>query len=356
MGTTHSSLNKVCLQPAIVQTNHFGNSTSEQTPKVIVVTTVTPASILQTVVKMDSHNIFYTVDGHGTQTSYHLRRRHHHHHHHSNSNHTLPRLSDHFQQSTPATSAMHSNSTGLAPSVFQSNSNRSIDPLSTSSSPSLPQGLPSCNSTPTHSHNHLTSTLSSPVSFDSHSHSSIGSNSNGILCTDVSNRGQTSFISIARNNNARLSKRTLLQGFSSSAAHYPNDSDSNLDLLDSIAKMHPQAALVITDDDMDHAACYCFDRGGGNYTPLVPIDRLPADVLGLLPARVTSDENMIVLPEPRLAGDAATNQTIAKFADLAVTVSSYSPFVSRDCDARLLGSNKLQQGLIFTLAAPHCAK
>lgn len=84
--------------------------------------------------------------------------------------------------------------------------------------------------------------------------------------------------------------------------------------------MHPPTGIVICDGDMDNASYYCFDRGNGQFTPLIPLDQLPVDILGL-PARVASEENMIVLPEPRLAGDVADNQALAKFAELAVTVS-----------------------------------
>lgn len=72
---------------------------------------------------------------------------------------------------------------------------------------------------------------------------------------------------------------------------------------------------------MDNVAYYCLDRGNGQFTPLIPLDQLPVDILGL-PARVASDENMIILPEPRLPGDVANNQALAMLVDLAVTVSS----------------------------------
>lgn len=84
--------------------------------------------------------------------------------------------------------------------------------------------------------------------------------------------------------------------------------------------MHPHAGIVISDDDMNHASFYCFDRGNGQFTPLVPLDQLPTDILGL-PARINSDENMIILPEPRLPGDVADNQALVQLGDLSATVS-----------------------------------
>lgn len=105
---------------------------------------------------------------------------------------------------------------------------------------------------------------------------------------------------------------------------YPNATDhSNFAAAvnhNTTATMHPTTGLVIRDGDMDHASYYCFDRGNGQFTPLIALDQLPADIMLGMPARVASDENMIILPEPRLPVDAADNQALAKFADLSVTV------------------------------------
>ncbi|KAL2289746.1 hypothetical protein FJTKL_01073 [Diaporthe vaccinii] len=65
--------------------------------------------------------------------------------------------------------------------------------------------------------------------------------------------------------------------------------------------MHPQTGKIIADADMDHAMSYCFDRGGGQYTRLVPVDMLPVDLKNV-PRRVETDEGMIVLPVPRQPG------------------------------------------------------
>ncbi|KAK7709409.1 hypothetical protein SLS64_006322 [Diaporthe eres] len=65
--------------------------------------------------------------------------------------------------------------------------------------------------------------------------------------------------------------------------------------------MHPQTGKIIADADMDHAMSYCFDRGGGQYTRLVPVDMLPVDLKNI-PRRVETDEGMIVLPVPRQPG------------------------------------------------------
>lgn len=58
---------------------------------------------------------------------------------------------------------------------------------------------------------------------------------------------------------------------------------------------------VITDSDIDKATAYCYDRGDGQFTRLVPVDMLPF-ALKDIPARVAGDEDMIVLPIPRNAG------------------------------------------------------
>ncbi|KKY32419.1 putative c-x8-c-x5-c-x3-h type zinc finger protein [Diaporthe ampelina] len=65
--------------------------------------------------------------------------------------------------------------------------------------------------------------------------------------------------------------------------------------------MHPQTGKIIADSDMDRAMCYCYDRGGGQYTRLVPVDLLPVE-LSNIPRRVDTDEGMIVLPVPRQPG------------------------------------------------------
>lgn len=66
-----------------------------------------------------------------------------------------------------------------------------------------------------------------------------------------------------------------------------------------IANMFPPHGIVISDADMELAMAYCFDRGNGQYTRLVPIDILPFSLRDL-PARMSSHEGMIVLPVPRM--------------------------------------------------------
>ncbi|KAL1878167.1 hypothetical protein Daus18300_002083 [Diaporthe australafricana] len=65
--------------------------------------------------------------------------------------------------------------------------------------------------------------------------------------------------------------------------------------------MHPQTGKIIADGDMDLSMAYCYDRGGGQFTRLVPVDILPIDLKDI-PRRVTTDEGMIVLPVPRMGG------------------------------------------------------
>ncbi|KAJ4422523.1 hypothetical protein N0V82_002857 [Gnomoniopsis sp. IMI 355080] len=67
------------------------------------------------------------------------------------------------------------------------------------------------------------------------------------------------------------------------------------------ATMFPPSGIVISDADMECAMAYCFDRGNGQYTRLVPVDVLPFSLRDL-PARVASHEGMIVLPIPRMVG------------------------------------------------------
>lgn len=65
--------------------------------------------------------------------------------------------------------------------------------------------------------------------------------------------------------------------------------------------MRPQNGKLIADSAMDRSMAYCYDRGGGEYTRLVPVDLLPVD-LESIPRRVNTDEGMIVLPVPRQPG------------------------------------------------------
>ncbi|PSR81843.1 hypothetical protein BD289DRAFT_475472 [Coniella lustricola] len=65
--------------------------------------------------------------------------------------------------------------------------------------------------------------------------------------------------------------------------------------------MYLPNGTVITDGDVDNATAYCYDRGDGQFTRLVPVDLLPF-ALKDIPARVAGDEDMIVLPVPRKTG------------------------------------------------------
>lgn len=59
--------------------------------------------------------------------------------------------------------------------------------------------------------------------------------------------------------------------------------------------MRRQTGKIIADGDMDRAMSYCYGRGNGQYTRLVPVDMLPMD-LRKIPRRVNTDEGMIGLP------------------------------------------------------------
>ncbi|KAG8158496.1 hypothetical protein KVR01_011618 [Diaporthe batatas] len=66
-------------------------------------------------------------------------------------------------------------------------------------------------------------------------------------------------------------------------------------------KMKPQTGKIIADSALDRNMAYCYDRGGGEFTRLVPVDMLPAE-LENIPRRVPTDAEMIVLPMPRQPG------------------------------------------------------
>lgn len=98
-----------------------------------------------------------------------------------------------------------------------------------------------------------------------------------------------------------------------------------------IANMLPPHGIVLSDADLEHAMAYCFDRGNGQYTRLVPIDILPFSLRDL-PARVSSHEGMIVLPVPRMVDQnvqPGNVQLIPYVAGSNVTVSS--PAVISPC-------------------------
>lgn len=96
---------------------------------------------------------------------------------------------------------------------------------------------------------------------------------------------------------------------------------------------------------------YCYDRGNGQYTRLVPVDVLPFSLRDL-PARVSSDEGMIVLPVPRMIGpdgQPANVQLIAHVARNNVTVSPATiVFPSGICTFWLEG---LCEGIIQSLSS-----
>lgn len=92
------------------------------------------------------------------------------------------------------------------------------------------------------------------------------------------------------------------------------------------SKMHPKSGKIIADSDMDRAMCYCYDRGGGQYTRLVPVDMLPVDLQNM-PRRVNNDDGMIILPIPRQPGPHGQLANIQLETQPVVTVSCSVPVV-----------------------------
>lgn len=107
-------------------------------------------------------------------------------------------------------------------------------------------------------------------------------------------------------------------------------------LADNNAKMHPQTGRIIADGDMDLSMGYCYDRGGGQFTRLVPVDILPVDLKDI-PRRVTTDEGMIVLPVPRKGGPGGQMANIQLEPQHVVTVSCSVPIMI--CCARIVGED-----------------
>ncbi|KAJ0100731.1 zinc finger protein [Diaporthe amygdali] len=78
---------------------------------------------------------------------------------------------------------------------------------------------------------------------------------------------------------------------------------------------------LLADSDMDKAMSYCYDRGGGQYTRLVPVDMLPIKLKDI-PRRVNTDEGMIVLPVPHRPGP---DGQLTKLQLESVVIPSTSP-------------------------------
>ena len=55
---------------------------------------------------------------------------------------------------------------------------------------------------------------------------------------------------------------------------------------------------LVSDHDMDRIYGYCYDRGDGQYTRLVPVDMLPP--LKNIPPLQGDRSGLIVLPTPRM--------------------------------------------------------
>lgn len=149
----------------------------------------------------------------------------------------------------------------------------------------------------------------------------------------------------ANNNAAPPQRLEPLADTSRSVSTAPSSSNTHT------AAMFPPNGIVISDADMERAMSYCYDRGNGQYTRLVPVDVLPFSLRDL-PARVSSDEGMIVLPVPRMIGpdgQPANVQLIAHVARNNVTVSPATiVFPSGICTFWLEG---LCEGIIQSLSS-----
>lgn len=161
-----------------------------------------------------------------------------------------------------------------------------------------------------------TPSISSPVtSVFGGNAPSIGS----IPYVSITNLSTTHLLRNNANNNAASSQR-----LDSHTDPSPSISTASSSSNTSIATMFPPGGIVISDAEMKLAMAYCYDRGNGQFTRLVPVDVLPFSLRDL-PARVFSDEGMIVLPVPRMIGpdgQPANVQLIPHVAGNNVTVSS----------------------------------
>lgn len=84
--------------------------------------------------------------------------------------------------------------------------------------------------------------------------------------------------------------------------------------------MQPPQGIVIAEGDMSNAMAYCYDRGNGQYTRLVPVDLLPF-ALQDIPPTVATHQGMIVLPVPCRAGPDGQPANRQLIPVTAVTVS-----------------------------------
>lgn len=129
-------------------------------------------------------------------------------------------------------------------------------------------------------------------------------------------------IAASSQRNQPLTGPSLSKDHSPSSLSSASSSSSNTYTVD----MFPPRGIVISDADIERAMAYCFDRGNGQFTRLVPVDVLPFPLRDL-PSRVTSDEGLIVLPVPRVVGpdgQSANAQLVLHVAGNNVTVSSAS--------------------------------
>lgn len=65
--------------------------------------------------------------------------------------------------------------------------------------------------------------------------------------------------------------------------------------------MYPTNGMLIGEAEVSGSRSYCYYRGNGEYTRLVPVDVLPFDLRDI-PARENSHDGMIVVPIPHMEG------------------------------------------------------
>lgn len=299
--------------------NHNHHITTASYPSTAAVFKEAGPSKPQQPLTMDHYNLFQSVNDHRTKASYDLQ----HLANHASSGFTsCLNNTDHTQSSSTSTGRTivpigpplpqpsspfcpPSIPRGLSSSDWRT-STTSLDSLvSRSSTTSSAAGASSISydSTHTHTNNLANSTLSSPVS-----PISFGSSPNGLF------RIGSSYVSIA--NHVSRQHGNIRPASHSIESFDTDTSTKNI----KIAKMYPPNGTIIAEGDMDNTMAYCYDRGDGQYTRLVPADLLPI-TLKDIPARVDSDEGMIVLPTPRKPGPNGQPANSQLLPDMADTVS-----------------------------------
>lgn len=207
----------------------------------------------------------------------------------TNSEHPHPRTRDPQTLSSPSLPFGLSTSSLASPSTTARSSN-----INTIAAASYSSNNNNKNSHVRFATKHLSDSnnnLASPVSPAPLGTSSTFSRQYVSIASPSSRQQPTASSASSRNNNdAKQSNKRA-----SSDYYKTNDTSNNT------SKMYPESGLVIAESDMTKAMSYCYDRGDGTFTRLVPVDLLPIE-LADIPARVNSHKGMIVLPIPRKTG------------------------------------------------------